>query len=64
MNEKVDPEGSSIMDKLFEDNVSEYTNNMMYIINNAFDQNGVKIDFVSNKYLRLLKENENNHNSC
>lgn len=60
MNEKVDPEGSSIMDKLFEDNVSEYTNNMMYIINNAFDQNGVKIDFVSNKYLRLLKENENN----
>ena len=46
MNEKVDPEGSSIMDKLFEDNVSEYTNNMMYIINNAFDQNGVKIDFV------------------
>lgn len=60
MNEKVDSEGSSIMDKLFEDNVSEYTNNMMYIINNAFDQNGVKIDFISNKYLRLLKENENN----
>ncbi|MGN1406024.1 MAG: type II CRISPR RNA-guided endonuclease Cas9, partial [Erysipelotrichaceae bacterium] len=31
---------------------------MMYIINNAFDHNGEKIDFVSNKYLRLLKEND------
>lgn len=58
MNEKVDPDGSSIMDKLFEDNCSEYTNNMMYIVNNAFDHNGEKIDFVSNKYLRLLKEND------
>lgn len=57
MNEKVDDEGSSIMDKLFGDNCEDYTNNLMYIINNAFDENGEKIDFISNKYHKLLKEN-------
>lgn len=57
MNEKVDSEGNSIMDRLFNDNCEEYTNNLMYIINNAFDKNGEKIDFISNKYQKLLKEN-------
>ena len=58
MNEKVDSEGNSIMDRLFNDNCEEYTNNLMYIINNAFDKNGEKIDFISNKYQKLLKEND------
>ena len=54
----VDIDGNSILDKMFEDNSSNYTNNLMYIISTACDTNGEKIDFISNKYEKVLKEND------
>ena len=53
----VDINKNSILDKMFEDNSPNYTNNLMYIISTACDTNGEKIDFISNKYEKILNEN-------
>lgn len=52
-------DGESMLDILFNDNVAGITNNQQVIISNACDQNGNKLDFLSNKYEKIIKENNN-----
>lgn len=54
---KIDIDGNSIIDKLFEDNSSSYTNEQMTIIQNATDLNGKHIDYLSNKYYKRIENN-------
>ncbi|MFV0379954.1 MAG: type II CRISPR RNA-guided endonuclease Cas9 [Anaerorhabdus sp.] len=53
----MDSDGHSLLEKLFEDNTCEYTNEQMTIINMAHDENGEKIDYSSNKYEAILNDN-------
>ncbi|MFV0255028.1 MAG: type II CRISPR RNA-guided endonuclease Cas9 [Erysipelotrichaceae bacterium] len=53
----MDEDGHSLLEKLFEDNREGYTNEQMTIITRACDRNGEMIDYSSNKYEKLLSEN-------
>ena len=46
----------SLLELLFEDNTSEFTNEQMYRITNAVDTEGNPINFESNKYLKKLRD--------
>lgn len=50
----------SMIDILFNDNDSLQVNNQQVIITNACDKEGNKIDFLANKYEKILKDNNNN----
>ena len=52
-------DGESMLDMLFDDNCSTYRNNQQVIISNAVDKEGNKIDFLADKYERILRENNN-----
>lgn len=52
-----DVEGNSLIDKLFEDNKSTYKNEQMTIISRATDINGNHVDYLSNKYVQRIKDN-------
>ena len=54
-----DTEGNSLIDKLFEDNKSTYKNEQMTLISRATDMNGNHIDYLSNKYVQRIKDNNN-----
>lgn len=58
----MDINGSSLIDKLFEDNCSLYKNEQMTLISQATDRNGNSIDYISNKYVRRIKQNNNELN--
>ena len=57
LNQPFDEYGDSLLTLLFEDNTNKYTNEQMTLISRAVDENGKPIDFSSNKYEKLLKEN-------
>ncbi len=62
METPIDIEGNSIIDKLFEDNCSLYTNEQMTIIQNATDKDGRHVDYLSNKYHKRISKNNNELN--
>ena len=62
MDEKIDKDGNSIIDKLFESNSSSYVNEQMTIIANATDSNGDPKDYLSDKYHNIIKNNNNKLN--
>lgn len=47
----------TLLEKLFDDNSSDYTNEQMTLLTNAVDENGNKVDYSSNKYLEIFKKN-------
>ena len=57
LTQPFDEYGDSLLTLLFEDNTNKYTNEQMTLISKAVDENGRPIDFSSNKYEKLLKEN-------
>ena len=57
MDKKIGVEGETLLSLLFEDNSFEHPNEQMYHITNAVDENGVALDFSSNKYEEKLKKN-------
>lgn len=59
MNTSMNEDGDSMLDILFSDNSETYRNNQQVIISNACDTDGKKIDFLMNKYERIIKENNN-----
>lgn len=54
-----DVEGNSLIDKLFEDNKSTYKNEQMTLISRATDINGNHVDYLSNKYVQRIRNNNN-----
>ena len=58
----MDTEGNTMLDLLFEDNDPSFRNNQQVIISRATDLNGNKIDFLMNKYEKIIKENGNKLN--
>lgn len=52
-------EGESMMDILFNDNSDAQRNNQQVIVSNACDKDGNKIDFLANKYEKIIKDNNN-----
>lgn len=54
-----DTEGNSLIDKLFEDNKSTYKNEQMTLISRAADINGNHVDYLSNKYVQRIRNNNN-----
>jgi len=58
MEQSLNKNGESMIDILFDDNTSEI-NNQQNIIYNAQDSNGNHIDFLSNKYEKIIKDNNN-----
>lgn len=57
LEQPMNQEGYSLMSLLFEDNTNKYTNEQMTLINNAVDEKGDHLDFSSNKYEKILKDN-------
>ncbi len=53
----IDSENNTLLSKLFSDNSSEYTNEQMTLITRATDTEGNPVNFISNKYVRKLQEN-------
>lgn len=47
----------TLLEKLFDDNSSDYANEQMTLLTNAVDENGNKVDYSSNKYLEIFKKN-------
>ena len=60
MQQPMDPEGHTLMELLFEDNSSKFTNEQMTRITNAMDKDGVYYDFTANKYEKKIIENGGN----
>ncbi len=56
-NAPMDAEGHCMLEKLFEDNGDNSTNEQMSILNQAVDKNGNKIDYSANKYKAIFKNN-------
>lgn len=55
MEQKINGYGDTMMEKLFDDNNSKQKNNQMTILESATDEQGKRIDFISNKYIKLLQ---------
>lgn len=55
-NTPMNEEGSCLIDILFANNTSNFTNEQQTIITNAVGLNGKKLNFSSNKYTEILKE--------
>ena len=53
----IDDDGNTILSRLFKDNSAEGKNEQMSIISSATDGHGNHVDYVSNKYIRKLKDN-------
>lgn len=58
LGQVMNKDGFHMLDILFEDNSSSFTNEQMTILNNATDIDGNKLDFMSSKYVRKIKEND------
>ena len=53
-------EGESLLSILFSDNTKDFTNEQMTIITKAKDKDGNHIDYIANKYVRRIQENNGN----
>lgn len=51
-------DGESLIDLLFDDNNAEYTNEQMTLISKATDKDGKHVDYISNKYERIIEKND------
>lgn len=51
-------DGESMMSILFGNNTNKFANEQMTIITNAKDKDGNHVDYISNKYLSKIKEND------
>ena len=58
-NTIMNEDGETMLDILFDDNSSEYRNNQQVIISSACDKEGNKINFLENKYEKIIRENDN-----
>ena len=56
----MDKSGNCLMEQLFENNTSEFTNEQMTRITNAVDLNGNSYDFSANKYEKKIRKNGGN----
>lgn len=52
-------DGDTMLDLLFDDNSQDFRNNQQVIVSNACDKDGNKIDFLSDKYEKIIRNNNN-----
>ncbi len=58
MIQPIDKKGGTLLSKLFEDNSDKYTNEQMTLLSSATDLKGNPINFITNKYMQKLQNND------